>query len=347
MEKKKLNKKQIVSIISWSLVGAVLLAGLILAIISAAMPSSDLGKWFSTYIFDFANFGENFKDKLSMVWRSLLIIAVIYAASKLVRFIFAKIMSKSNRAKTVVNLLDGLIKYISAFAIIFLVLDMFGVNTAALWASAGILTLIIGLGCQSLIADIIAGLFIIFENEYDVNEIIVVDGFRGTVKEIGIRSTKILDSAGDIKIINNSDIKNIVNLSREDSLAICDCGIEYGESIQRVESVIAKNITNIGKDIPGIISGPFYKGVSELGDSSVVVKFIATCKETDRYQVTRDLNRAVKLMFDANNINIPFPQIVLNQPTTFETHVEKEDKEVSKQFNSEQKKLSKDLEEQH
>lgn len=87
--------------------------------------------------------------------------------------------------------------------------------------------MIIGLGAQSLIADIIAGVFIIFENEYDVGEIVSMDDFRGTVSEIGIRSTKITDAAGSIKIINSSDIKNVVSLSRGLSLAAIDCEFSY------------------------------------------------------------------------------------------------------------------------
>ena len=111
-------------------------------------------------------------------------------------------MKKSNRAKTVFTLLDGIVKYGSAIAFIFLVLQAFGVNTGAIWESVGILTLIVGLGAQPLIADIIAGIFIIFEDEYSVGEIISIDDFRGTVSEIGIRATKILDMAGNIKIVN-------------------------------------------------------------------------------------------------------------------------------------------------
>ena len=93
-------------------------------------------------------------------------------------------MTKSNRAKTVLTLLDGLIKYGAAIALIFLVLQAFGANTAAIWESVGIITLIVGLGAQPLISDIIAGVFIIFENEYSVGEIVSIDDFRGTVSEI-------------------------------------------------------------------------------------------------------------------------------------------------------------------
>lgn len=105
----------------------------------------------------------------------------------------------------------------------------------AILAGIGILGLIVGLGAQPLIADVIAGLFIVFEKVFDVGDIIVVDGFRGTVKEIGIRTTQIVDVGGNVKIINNSDLKTIINMTNQLSLAICDLNIEYGESLKELK----------------------------------------------------------------------------------------------------------------
>ena len=102
------------------------------------------------------------------------------------------------------------------------------------------------------------------------------------------------------------------------------------------------------KHIPAIVDGPFYKGVSALGESSVNIKLMAQCHEEDKYQVERDLNREIKLLFDANGINIPFNQVVLNTRDPNEPdktqYVPK--KESTKNFAAEQAELSKDLEEQ-
>ena len=84
---------------------------------------------------------------------------------------------------------------------------------------AGVLALIIGLGSQSLVADILAGIFIVFEGEFQVGDIVIIDGWRGEVKEIGIRTTKLVDVGGNIKIVNNSEIKTIINQTQELSLA--------------------------------------------------------------------------------------------------------------------------------
>ena len=255
-------------------------------------------------------------------------------------------MQRSNRAKTVITLLDGLVKYGSAIALFFLVLNAFGVNTKAIWESVGVITLIIGLGAQSLIADIIAGVFIIFENEYDVGEIVSIDGFRGTISEIGIRATKITDAAGNIKIINNSDIKNVVNLSRELSLAVVDCEVSYDVPIELVEKILKDNLPAMKEKIPQIIEGPFYKGVSEYGTSNVVLKLFAKCKEEDRFQVQRDILREYHRVFLENGIDFDYERFVIEKKEKKEYHVPESTKEQAESFVEEQKTASSGMEEQ-
>ena len=139
------------------------------------------------------------------------VVFVIYIIGKVCQIILMKALSTTNKGLTAAKLLCSFIKYAVAIVAILAALSAAGVDTAALVASAGILSLVIGLGAQSLIADIIAGLFTIFEGEYQVCDIVVVDGWRGTVEEIGIRSTRIVDAGGNTKIINNSEIKTVIN----------------------------------------------------------------------------------------------------------------------------------------
>ncbi|MDO4484858.1 MAG: mechanosensitive ion channel family protein [Clostridia bacterium] len=234
----------------------------------------------------------------------------------IVRWVIRRITRmESSRTETVGRLVDSFIKYITAIGVIFYSLQFFGVDTGTLLAGAGILTLIVGLGAQQLVADIMAGLFIVFEGEFRVGDIVTIDGWRGTVEEIGIRTTKIKSPGQDIKIVRNSAISGVINQTRQFSYAVADCGIEYGESLERVEAVLKRELPHIKEHLPAIVDGPFYKGVAELGDSSVVVRIVAQCAEKDRIQLQRDLNREIKLIFDRNDVGIPFPQIVINQPT--------------------------------
>lgn len=284
--------------------------------------------------------------KIPALIKTIQIVFFVSAIYLLIKIVLNGIMKKDNKAVTVGRMIRSFVKYLFVIVAIFLILGAWGVDTSTLLASAGILSLVVGLGAQSLIADVIAGVFIIFEGDYQVGDIVVIDGWRGTVEDVGIRSTKITDAGGNIKIITNSSISSIINQTKELSVAKCIMSIEYGESLERVEVVIKNNLDAIKNAIPSIVEGPFYKGVTSLSSSSVDLLFLAKCKEEDIYQVQRDLNRELKLIFDKNNINIPFPQVVVNQPSEF-SEATKHEQNVAKKFVEEQKEASKNVQEEH
>ena len=344
MEKKKVKKA--LKIASIAIFAFFILFFIIGVIIEAAAPDLPFSLWVKENMWDVSTLPDAWNTHKKTVIHCLILISVIFSVSALLRLVFKKMMDNSNKAKTVITLLDGLVKYGSAMALIFLVLQAFGVNTTAIWESVGILTLIIGLGAQSLIADIIAGVFIIFENEYSVGEIVSIDNFRGTVSEIGIRATKILDMAGNIMIINNSDIKNVVNLSRELSLAVVDCEFPYDVPLEYIEKLLKENLEDFKAKIPAIVEGPFYKGVSYYAASNVAVKLVAKCAEEDRYQVQRDLLREYRQLIVAHGIDVSFEQVVINQPEKKEYKMTPKIKKEAEEFVSEQKAASINLEEQ-
>ena len=267
----------------------------------------------------------------------------IFGISYVVRFAMKLMLPLFKKLKGLLTIIISIIKYATVLVWLFFVLSSFGVDTSVILAGIGIVSLIVGLAIQPLLSDIIAGLFIVFEDVFNVGDIIVADGFRGTVKEIGMRHTQIEDAGGNIKVLNNSDIRSLVNMTNQLSLASIEMCIEYGESLERVEAILKENLENIKQAIPEIKEGPFYKGVSALADSSVNLKFIAKCEETAKYQVERDMNRQFKLLFDKYNINIPFPQIVVNEPVEFEKATSK-DKKAANDFVENQKEAAMGLE---
>ena len=258
----------------------------------------------------------------------------------------AKVRKLGNqKLTTVFILLVSLCKWVLVIVTFFFILSACGLQQEFSAAGAGIVALIIGLGSQSLVADILAGMFIVFEGDYKVGDIVILDGWRGEIMSIGVRTTKLMDAGGNIKIVNNSDIRSIINQTQELSVAKCYVGVSYGDRIEAIEAVIADNLEKIKEKIPAIVEGPFYKGVSELADSAVVLLFVAKCKETDIYQVQRDLNREIKIVFDDNNVNIPFPQVTVSYDQGNEdTKLSNKDRKVAEAFVEEQKDLSKDIE---
>ncbi len=280
------------------------------------------------------------------VWlRSLSYVVCILSVSYAIRKLLTLSFQWVKRGFSIISLLCSFLKYVAVVVIVFCILAAFGVDTGALIAGLGILSLIVGLAIQPLLQDIIAGMFVVFEKTYDVGDVVVVDSFRGTVIEIGIRTTKLQDAGGDIKVINNSDIRTLVNMTNELSVAVCDVDVEYGESLERVEGVIADNLAVIKEKIPAILDGPYYKGVALLGANGVTLRLVAQCREDAKFQTQRDLNRQIKLLFDANGIGIPYQQVVVHaappaqapspQPSTDEFVLEQG--RLSKKFDDEER----------
>ncbi len=169
--------------------------------------------------------------------------------------------------------------------------------------------------------------------------------FRGTITDIGIKSTRLIDAGGNVKIVSNSEIASVINLSKELSVAVVEIPLAYEEDIQRVEAVIAKALPEIQKALPAIKEGPYYKGVSVLDDSVVQVKFVAKCKEEDVYQLQRDLNRAFLLLFYDNHIECkPYDRVVVNDPDEDYEKATKAQEKTANQFAKDQAEASKGIE---
>ena len=244
----------------------------------------------------------------------VLMIAGCWAIYRIVIWIIGLIHTGTRRSETLMGVLANVIRYaVVIFGIIF-GLNILGADVLTVIAGLGILALVIGFGAQSLIEDIFAGIFILFEGRFYVGDIISVDGFRGTVKSIGIVSTQIADVGGNIRIVNNSDIRVLTNLSNVSSVAVSIVSIAYGADLIKAEEVINRLLDGLPEKYPDMFpQRPQYMGVEELNDSSVDLKVIAEVHESNIYNARRILNRELKLALDAGGIEIPFPQVVVWQ----------------------------------
>ncbi|MBR0162986.1 MAG: mechanosensitive ion channel family protein [Oscillospiraceae bacterium] len=217
------------------------------------------------------------------------------------------------RSETIGHLILSIVKYGGAIGALFYCLYLVGVDSTGLIASASILSLVVGLGAQSLIKDILAGIFIVFEGEFRVGDIVTISDFRGTVMDIGLRTTKIMAPNGNIKIYNNSDISGVLNMTKETSVASTRISIEYGQDLRYVEAVLERELPKLAEENPLILEGPINLGVSELGESGVQLLIICKCLEKDILGMNRYLNRAVLQIFYENGINVPFPNVTVSQ----------------------------------
>ena len=236
--------------------------------------------------------------------------AMVLFAAQLLRFLLSLIKPKERKGLTLISLFSSLLRYVAALVILCWGLSILGVNVNAIVASVGIVALIVGFGAESLVADVVTGIFLLFENQYNVGDIVEVNGFRGTVKEIGIRTTSIMDVGGNVKIINNSEMKNILNRSDNISRAVSDIAIPYETDLEALEAKLPQLMNEIQEQRRDVmLSAPRYLGVQQLGDSSVVLRFVVEVAEKDIYSGARILNRDLWLGFRKLGVECPFPQV--------------------------------------
>lgn len=236
--------------------------------------------------------------------------AMVLFAVQLLRFLLSLIKPKERKGLTLISLFSSLLHYVAALVILCWGLSILGVNVNAIVASVGIVALIVGFGAESLVADVVTGIFLLFENQYNVGDIVEVNGFRGTVKEIGIRTTSIMDVGGNVKIINNSEMKNILNRSDNISRAVSDIAIPYETDLEALEAKIPELMQAIyAQRADVMLAAPQYMGVQQLADSSVVLRFVVEVAEKDIYAGARILNRDLWLGFRKLGVECPFPQV--------------------------------------
>ena len=249
-----------------------------------------------------------------VLFKLVVMVIVLQIANIVCGSLLEAVNPKSNRGKTIKHLLLSGFNYLVGIVGIFWALSILGVDLATLFASLGILALIIGFGAESLIADMVTGLFMIFENEYNVGDIIEISGYRGTVTSIGIRTTCVTDGGGNVKVFNNSDMRNIVNLSSMTSTAVCDFSIPYEVKIADAEKALEVVLKEVQAANPEVFEEmPRYGGVQLLGDSAVVLRVTAEVKEADRFKAARLLNRGLKEGMERMGITSPYNQIVVHR----------------------------------
>jgi len=245
-----------------------------------------------------------------MMLNVVLALALVVLISNVLLIVLNLFRNRRGRIGTMVTVISSLIKYISVLVAFCWILSIIGVNVSTIFASVGIFALILGFGAERLVADLVTGVFILFENQYNVGDIVEIDGFRGKVKEIGIRTLSLEDTGGNIKIINNSELKNIVNRSNQRSVAVCDVSVSYNTDIEELEEKLVNMLQKIKAKHTDIFIGRVeFVGVEALADSGVVLRIIADVSEENIFKGRRLLNKEIKIMFDKDGIIIPYPQV--------------------------------------
>lgn len=246
----------------------------------------------------------------------ILIVTVIGIVFSIVMrtFIIYVTQNMGPRGLTIGRMISSLMKLAVLIAVITKTLMYLGVNPAALLAGAGIAGAMISFCAQQTVNDLLSGFFIVFEGVFNIGDWIKVDGFRGQVVEIGVRTTKVA-IGNNIQIINNSELKKITIMAKNSTGAICDVDIAYKEDAGKVIKLLGESAKTYQSLIPEIVEGPYVDGVVELGASGVTIRMWAIASQEDVLKVERQMRKVTKQIFDTNNIEIPFTQVTIHTDT--------------------------------
>lgn len=208
-----------------------------------------------------------------------------------------------------------------------LVLSELDINLAPLIASAGIAGLAIGFGAQSLVKDFLAGMFIIFEDQFGVGDIVDTGLATGKIEEVSLRTTRLRDQSGTLWIVPNGEIQRVGNTSQLWSNAVIDVEVAYDTNLDYAITTIKSTLDEIWQEKnpkATVIAEPDVLGVERLSDSSVVIRAVVKCEPAEQWVMGRIARKRIKESLDRAGIEIPFPQRTVWVRTDADTDVPSE-----------------------
>lgn len=246
---------------------------------------------------------------LSVVLVSLILITI---SKKIVgKLLFIKTSKVPiKRQKSIVNLISNIVRFFILFIALTIILEEFGIDTKSFIASLGVFSLVVGLALQDLLKDIISGFSIVFEGLYNIGDWIEISSFKGEVIATSLRTTRIRAYTGEVKIISNRNITELVNYSMDDSNAIVDVEVSYDSKLDKVDKVINEICTDFEKEVG--VKQVDILGLNEIGDSGLKFRLVIKSDYSNSIALSRKLKRKVVDTFNKNNISIPYKQVVIH-----------------------------------
>lgn len=247
---------------------------------------------------------------------------IVLITSYIIYFLLKKIIKKAfqiknkkideKRQKTLESLILNIIKYCIVVLSILSILSIYGVDTKTFAASFGVVGVVVGLAFQDLLKDFISGASILLENQYRVGDVITIGDFKGEVLELGLKTTKIKAYTGEIKIIANRNILEVINHTLEDARAIVNIGVSYEEDLEKVEDTLNDLCQKLTKELSFIKGNVELLGITEFKDSSIEYQMTVTTEVNQQYTVERMIRKRIKQEFDQKGISIPYNQMVIH-----------------------------------
>jgi len=223
--------------------------------------------------------------------------------------------SEEKRENTLISVFTMTTKSLIALIVSMMVLEELGVEIGPMLAAAGVVGLAFGFGGQYLIRDVITGLFIIMENQYRIGDVVNINGVGGSVENITLRKTQLRNLDGIVHHIPHGEVKTVANLTKDFSRVNIDLGIAYNSNLEHVISVVNK----VGNDLAidpqfkdSILKPIQFVRVDKFAESAIVIKMLGDTKVLKQWEVAGEFRKRLKIAFDNESIEIPFPQRVVH-----------------------------------
>ena len=213
---------------------------------------------------------------------------------------------RKKRQKTLQKLILNILKYIIVIIVLAEILKLLGINISAILAGLGIVSIILSLALKDVMEDILSGISIVFEEQFDIGDYVEINGFAGTVIDLGIKSTKLKDYQNTVKIISNRTITEVTNYSKTNPNLIIDVPVSYEISNKLADKVIDKIIKSAEKELEYLTWNIELWGLNKFNDSSIEYRLLVPVKIDKQFKTKRQINRIIKEEFDKENISIPY-----------------------------------------
>lgn len=260
-------------------------------------------------------FNEEIIDKIIVAMLSVVIAVAAYyivkqAVTTILRRPKARLTEKqAQRVETLQSMIINIMKYVIIIATGLAVVASFGVDVSSLLAGLGIGAAVVGLALKDLAQDVIAGISIITEAQYEVGDLIEVNGFRGRVTHLGLKTTRVKNYRGKELIISNRHMDKLVNYSTHDTLAEAEFFVAYESDLKKVDKVLQEVKKELDGSMEQMTGEIKIFGPTKLDESGIKYKLSCACKPYKHFAVQRTMRRAVKEALEKNNIKIPYPQV--------------------------------------
>lgn len=240
---------------------------------------------------------------------TILVILIGYLIYKILLNIvdksFALRMKRLNvdvrRQKTINVIIKNILKYTFSIIALFAILGVLGVNAGAIVTSIGVVGLAIGLAVQDILRDILAGTFILIENQYAIGDIVMIGGFKGEVIFLGLKSTKIRSETGEIKILSNRNISDITNYSLNSSTLFFDLDLSNENDEAKIQKILTDLASRLTKDVKNVKSEFKYLGIQSMG-SRVIYRLSVDANIQNQAIVRSTTWSEIKKCLDKNEV---------------------------------------------